>query len=83
MLELEFCFVKEVPHKATVWGVEVETTKQIWKHKITGKEVTRFWNYNVKREKTSLETSRLSKYLKSLTEKDGNAYHHARYILVK
>ena len=34
LLELDFFFVKELPHKSKMWGIEFDTTKQFWKERI-------------------------------------------------
>ena len=47
-----------------------------------GKEVVCFWNYNSCNQKTTMETGRLSKFLKGITADENiTAYHRARYIL--
>ena len=34
LLDLDFLFVKYLPHKSNIWGIEFDTTKQVWKHYI-------------------------------------------------
>ena len=34
LLEIDFSFFKELPHKAKIRGIKFDTTNQVWKHHI-------------------------------------------------
>ena len=34
LLEIDFDFVKYMPHEANIWGIKFDTAKQVWKHRI-------------------------------------------------